>query len=339
MEIKLQQSIDEKYYSSNSNYNIASFSLVHTLPLVSVGITTFRRPRTLKQTLNSVISQTYKNLEIIISNDDMNDIKTKNIIKQFLKTDSRIKYISNKIKLGSTLNQLSVLKHSCGKYFMWLNDDDWIDKNYIEDCLFTITSNPDLILVCGKTRFYQDNIFAYNGRAINILSKDSRKRLLTFYTQQLGSGNSPNFGIILKEELEKISVKNILGWDNILFSNIAYKGKIKTLDTIYIHRRLNGESKSLRDIALELNRNPLERVFPHLFLWRNIFMDICFNSRIFKSTSTFSRFFIGIKLTLILLFNLPKYYSIYKMRKGTIKRNYHLEKIATSVYLSEVKVQ
>jgi len=107
-------------------------SLNHN-PKVSVIIPTIGR-ESLIRTLESVLNQTYQNLEIIIT-DDTEGGKAKPLIERYL-TDPRIKYVINtKYKHGPSGNKNNGLDNITGDYFTIVDDDDIIMPNAIEELL------------------------------------------------------------------------------------------------------------------------------------------------------------------------------------------------------------
>ena len=61
-------------------------------PLVSVGIPTFNRPDGLRRTLECITNQTYKNLEIIVSDNCSPGPETEAVVREFMAKDRRIQY-------------------------------------------------------------------------------------------------------------------------------------------------------------------------------------------------------------------------------------------------------
>ena len=124
---------------------------MHKTPLVSIIITTKDRAFLIKRCINSVINQTYSNLEIIIINDASKD-NTKEILNEFKRLDSRIKVIHNKKILGSNPSRNVAINIAKGKFIAGLDDDDefFLDRieklvtNYDSKYSF-ITSNNRLI--------------------------------------------------------------------------------------------------------------------------------------------------------------------------------------------------
>ena len=120
-------------------------------PLVSVGLTTYQRPDEFKRALKSVIRQTYKNLEIIVSENYSPgfDIK-KRIVKEFLKKDKRITYYQHKPDKGIIFNAKFVLKKATGKYFIFLNDDDYWAPSCVAQLVNELeTHNEAALAMCA----------------------------------------------------------------------------------------------------------------------------------------------------------------------------------------------
>lgn len=107
-------------------------------PLVSVGIPTYNRPEGLKRTLECITGQTYKNLEIIISDNCSTDPKVEAVVKQLQKQDNRIQYFKQIKNFGLGNNFKFVLEKATGEYFMWAADDDEWDYQFVEVCIENI---------------------------------------------------------------------------------------------------------------------------------------------------------------------------------------------------------
>jgi len=104
-------------------------------PLVSVGIPTFNRPDGLRRTLQLICSQTYKNLEILVSDNASPGPETGELVRQFAAADRRIAYFRQSSNIGPIGNFRFVLSKASGDYFMWAADDDEWDARFIETCL------------------------------------------------------------------------------------------------------------------------------------------------------------------------------------------------------------
>jgi len=112
---------------------------------VSIIIPVYNVESYLKQCLDSVISQTFKNIEIIIIDDGSTD-NSSQIIEEYKKTDNRIVSLLLKINVGPGSARNEGIKIATGKYIVFIDSDDWITKDYIEKLYNSIEKyNCDMI--------------------------------------------------------------------------------------------------------------------------------------------------------------------------------------------------
>jgi glycosyltransferase involved in cell wall biosynthesis len=104
-------------------------------PLVSVGIPAFNRPEGLAATLANIRSQTYDDLEIIISDNASPDPRVAEIARAAAASDSRVSYFRQPFNRGPKPNFEAVLIKSSGVFFMWAADDDAWSGEFIERCV------------------------------------------------------------------------------------------------------------------------------------------------------------------------------------------------------------
>jgi glycosyltransferase involved in cell wall biosynthesis len=117
---------------------------------VSIGMPIYNGDKTLEPVLKSILSQTYTNFELIISDNASTD-KTQSICAKYELIDSRIKYIRQKKNIGFYSNFKFVLDKSSGDYFMWIADDDIRSNDFLKevvslldgDCKCVAATTPD----------------------------------------------------------------------------------------------------------------------------------------------------------------------------------------------------
>ncbi len=107
-------------------------------PLFSIGVTTFDRDELLRQTLVSIAGQTFKDFEVLISND--NPARKVSAETVGIK-DPRFKFINQDVNLGEIRNMNYLLNKSSGRYFTWLADDDLYLPEFLASVYEAITSN------------------------------------------------------------------------------------------------------------------------------------------------------------------------------------------------------
>jgi glycosyltransferase involved in cell wall biosynthesis len=110
--------------------------------LVTVGIPTHNRADGLERTLHSITSQTYSNLDIVVSDNASIDKRVIEIIAKAADIDSRIRYFTQRENIGAGENFLFVLRQAKGSFFMWAADDDYWQPTFIERLVCTIKKDP-----------------------------------------------------------------------------------------------------------------------------------------------------------------------------------------------------
>lgn len=126
------------YYFDKGSYH-------QTLPLVSVLIPAYNRPKLLKEAIESAIKQSYPNIEIIVSDDSTND-DVNEMLKPYLKKYANIKYYRNIPSLGVE-NFDHIFELAKGEYINFLMDDDLFHPFKIEKMSKYILNNRDITLV------------------------------------------------------------------------------------------------------------------------------------------------------------------------------------------------
>lgn len=112
-------------------------------PLVSVGVPTYNRPAGLRRTIECITTQTYRNLEIIISDNASPNPEVERVVREFRQRDPRIQYYRQNENKGASFNFKFVLKNARGEYFMWAADDDEWENFYIEK-LVSLLEKPSM---------------------------------------------------------------------------------------------------------------------------------------------------------------------------------------------------
>lgn len=130
-------------------------------PLISVVVAIYNEENYVKRCIESIINQTYKNLEIILVDDGSTDLSGQ-ICDEYAKKDNRVKVI-HKINEGAVSTRKAGVKLAHGYYIALVDGDDWIDLDMYEKLLLQI--NDADIVVSGIIRNY-NNHFIYEKNKI-----------------------------------------------------------------------------------------------------------------------------------------------------------------------------
>lgn len=116
------------------------------VPLVSIIVPVFNAKNFLEQCLDSLLQQTYKNIEILVINDGSTD-GSDQIIRRYTELDSRIQFINKQNSgYGDTCNH--GITKSTGQYISIVEPDDYVSNHYVEFLVKdALTSNADVVKV------------------------------------------------------------------------------------------------------------------------------------------------------------------------------------------------
>ena len=118
-------------------------------PEFSICVTTYNRPESLLKTVESLLSQTFSSLEIIIIDDYSTDKRYENIV-QDLPNDKRITYFRNPTNLGLASSRNVAIGLSKGRFFTFCDDDDIWQSHYLHSVYSVICENDFEIMVSQK---------------------------------------------------------------------------------------------------------------------------------------------------------------------------------------------
>lgn len=120
------------------------------MPNVFLGMPVFNGEIFIRESLDSLLSQTYENWMLLIADNASTD-ETEAICQEYSAKDKRISYIRHESNKGALFNFKYVLDQADLKYFMWAAADDEWSKDYLECCINTLDS-------CSNVQFVGGNI-------------------------------------------------------------------------------------------------------------------------------------------------------------------------------------
>ena len=195
-------------------------------PLVSVGIPTYNRPAGLRHTLECITRQTYRNLEIIVSDNCSPGPETEQVVRGFMEKDPRIQYYRQEANKGPTHNIEFVIGKSTGDYVMCAADDDGWEDTYIEKCLQEFLKNDALVLCYSEAAKWDDasqqkSILASDITTVGMGKLSGIKKLLLNQYR-----NIEFYGLMKADVAQTYTFKNFFGEDNAFVLFLALHGEV-----------------------------------------------------------------------------------------------------------------
>lgn len=252
-------------------------------PKVSIGMPVYNGARYIREALDTLVAQTYTDLELIISDNASTDA-TEGICREYAARDPRIKYVRQSRNRGVIVNFQFALAEAVGEYFMWAAyDDKWgcgylqeavavLDREYF-NFVFPSFSVRSIRLKIGKQ--FDEKLFDF------IESQDRRERVLKFLALHHNSHKCNIVYSLFRTEFLRAALKiQDISNDGTLGSVILGLGHGKLLSNALFSKRyqlfwpgaLNGllalfynnRSKEF-DAAKESALNRLSALFPEYY--------------------------------------------------------------------------
>lgn len=266
-------------------------------PLVSVGIPTYDRPHTLERAVRSVLSQEYEAVEVVVS-DNASRADTSAVLESLAAADSRVRWERQAENVGSIRNFQRAFELTVGEYFLWLSDDDWLDPTYIRRCVEALRGDRSLIGACGRAHYTGQGGQVFEERPLQMLDKRAGARVLRYFTQVTTNGIF--YSVVARERLDGIKYPECIGGDWLLVSALACRGRLRTLDGVYLMCSADGMSSDCAALAAgEFGLSGLSVRFPHLAIGWNIARHIAWSDAAFAPLGAWRRVPIGLAAGII----------------------------------------
>jgi glycosyltransferase involved in cell wall biosynthesis len=202
-------------------------------PLVSIGVPVYNGEHCIKNALESLVTQSYQNLEIIISDNASTD-RTPEICREFAARDQRVRYHRNDSNIGLIPNFHNVLNLATGEFFMWACADDVRPRIAVEELVFALVKNREAVMAHGPVISKALNLEAEFSNEMDLSDACAAKRVRVFITKM--QHNAMEYGLHRRAKLEKaVSVYgNHYGMDYLLSLQMCLFGPVTYIRTAMI---------------------------------------------------------------------------------------------------------
>ncbi|ERR1700722_262625 len=211
-------------------------------PLVSIGLPVYNGAKSLGRTVDSILSQDFKDFELVISDNASTD-ETRQICEAYATADQRVRYHHNEANIGVSPNHDRVFEFSRGKYFAWSAHDVEQLPGMLTRCVREMeASSPPVILAYPRCEQIDENGLPVGGEVASIASADPRPhRRLETVIENIGYVIQ-HFGLFASEALRKTRLNgSYASSDFVLTAELAMLGEIREIPEVLIRRRV--ESK------------------------------------------------------------------------------------------------
>ena len=214
-------------------------------PLVSIGMPVYNGERFLENALNSILAQTFKDFELIISDNGSTDL-TEEICRIYAQADPRIRYFRQEQNLGAGWNFDRVAELARGKYFKWACHDDLCALEFTQQCVDILEQNSSNVLAYPKTLIIDENeaeIEKYEDRFHLQSDRASQRFKIYLHLVRYGHQCHPFHGLIRRDVLmQLLPLGSYPSSDLVLLGKLALYGKFYEVPSYLFWKRDHPET-------------------------------------------------------------------------------------------------
>lgn len=192
---------------------------------ISIIVPVYNSDKFLNKCLDSILAQSYDNLEIIIVNDGSTD-NSANICDEYSKKDNRIKVI-HKDNEGVSIARNTALDFTTGDYISLIDSDDYIDNDFYEKLINCLSSNSADIALCKYTLDFENNVVKPEEPGLEFFANEHNIKYL--FTD--------------KNKVNAYLCRGL--FDANLFKSERYDESIKYMEDLHLFIRLIEKSKKI----------------------------------------------------------------------------------------------
>jgi glycosyltransferase involved in cell wall biosynthesis len=208
------------------------------MPLVSIGVPVYNGENYLRRALDSIVSQTYSNLEIVIGDNASTD-GTEAICREFAGRDARIRYHRHPVNMGASANHEFVFRTSTAEYYKAAAHDDEIAPTYVEKAVAELEAHPGVAMVITRVTEIDENsrwTKEIDSHLKGMNSPDPVKRLGLIMCRP--NWATPVFGMMRRSSFKgKEILGRYTGSDRTFLAEMALAGPWRQVDEVLFMRR------------------------------------------------------------------------------------------------------
>jgi hypothetical protein len=203
---------------------------------VSVGLPVYNGARYLPAAIDSLLSQTFEDFELIISDNGSTD-ETERICRGYAARDPRVRYVRSDVNRGLLWNFRNVLELACAPRFKWMAHDDICAPEFLRRCMEELDADQGIVLCAPSTVDIDEH-----GRPVRdyrwSFRTDSPQVTDRFHDILRDRHAHPFFGVMRTEVVREVDLsKPCLAVDKVLLAELALRGRLRVIDDpLLLHR-------------------------------------------------------------------------------------------------------
>lgn len=222
---------------------------------VSLGMPVFNGEKYLRQSLDTVLAQSYGDFELVVSDNASTDA-TPDILRDYQRRDGRIRVLRQSTNVGVARNWNAAAREARGAYFKFVSSNDEYAPSLLADCVNVLERDPSIVLCYGRTRFINET-----GATMHVHDGDFDARSevaverYDVVVRSFTLGTALQSGVVRVPALRRCGyLGNYMHSDRVLTAGLALSGKIVLLPQVHLLRRMGGAIATPQRTPLESER-------------------------------------------------------------------------------------
>ena len=208
---------------------------------VSIGLPVYNGEDYLEPALESLLTQTLSEFELIISDNGSTD-RTQSICEAAAGNDSRVRYLRHERNRGAAWNYNLTVHEAKAPLFKWAAHDDLCEPTFLEACVAELKRAPEAVL-CYPKSYHTDEHGQIQGvytENLNICHPTPQERLQAILRMNSWFHGSQAFGVMRTEVLRKTGMIGCYPHaDGVFIAELALHGEFHEVPEFLFHRRFH----------------------------------------------------------------------------------------------------
>jgi len=237
---------------------------------VSIGVPVYNGERYLGAALDSLLTQTYEDFELVICDNASTD-RSGEIAQSYAAKDKRVRYARNQKNLGAARNYRRTFELSSGAYFRWAPADDLSGPELLARCVEILDREPSVVLVNPKTSFIDEHgrLLSQFCDGLHLPSPRASERLQQLL-ERLRYVNA-FYGLMRADVMRSTRLLGVYpGADIVFLAELSLYGAFWEVPEVLFYRRFHPAASSSMDrvrLRTFWDPNPRRRIY--LREWRH----------------------------------------------------------------------
>jgi glycosyltransferase involved in cell wall biosynthesis len=212
------------------------------VPALSIGLPVYNGERYLRQSIESILGQTFRDFELIISDNASTDA-TGQISQEYAAKDARIRYSRNPANVGGANNSNITFRLARGRYFRLAAHDDICAPRLIERCIEVLEARPEVVL-CHSGIIAIDEEGKESGVRYGTEGIDERAHVRLRHLSSRHHPCDATYGVVRSEAMRKTSLlRNYTNSDRALLCELALQGPFALVREPLFYKRYTRENQ------------------------------------------------------------------------------------------------